>query len=76
MRTVKIIETLTDLSIIGWMCHDVYITTDNKVFNIYSMARMKERLVNSCYGFTVNGTFHTKKWIRDNCVDVLGCVSE
>jgi len=58
---------------IKWMCFDIFITTDNQVFDL-SFKPIKERLVGGSYGFTVDGKFRTKKWIRENCVNVLGRV--
>ena len=61
------------LTQIKWMCHDVFITKDNQVVNL-SFKLVKERVVGGSYGYTVNGKFHSKRWIRNNCVNVLGRV--
>lgn len=68
------ISTITNpTNQIKWMCHDVFITIDNHVFNL-SFDPIKERVVGGSYGYTVNGKFHTKKWVRNNCVNVLGMI--
>lgn len=41
---------------IKWMCYDIFITTDNHVFNL-SFFPVKERVVGGSYGYTVNGQF-------------------
>lgn len=58
---------------IKWMCYDVFITTDNKVVN-QRFELLRERLNGGSYGFTVNGRFRTRAWIRRNCANVHGCI--
>lgn len=65
-----------DHKTIKWICYDIAITIDNHVFNLYTRNKLKERLVNGSYGYTVNGLFRTKKWIRENCSNVFGFVSD
>ena len=63
------------ISKIKWMCHDIYITIDkvvmNKDFNV-----LKEKLNNTTLGYKVNGKFHSKKWINENSVNVIGLISD
>ncbi len=58
---------------IKWMCYDAFITTDRQVVNL-SFEPKKEMLVGGSYGYFVNGKFRTKKWINQNCVNVLGFI--
>ena len=60
---------------IKWMCYNLLISTDNQVFNL-SMQSMKERLIGGSYCYYCNGQYRTKKWVRENCVNVLGFVTE
>lgn len=70
----KSITYISDLlTQIKWMCHDVFITKDNQVVNL-SFDPIRERMVGGSYGYTVNGKFKSKSWIRKNCVNVLGCI--
>lgn len=57
-----------------WLCYDVYITIDNQVFSL-SKRKLKEQLIGSSYCYFCNGKYRTKKWIRANCVNVLGKVT-
>ena len=54
---------------VKWMCYDVYITTDNQVFDLDFNCR-KEQLNGGSKGYRVNGSFRTKKWIRENCINL------
>ncbi|GEM_PF-2189173 len=60
---------------IKWMCYDVLITVDSQVFNL-SLKQLKEQLIGGSYCYFCNGKYRTKRWIRENCVNVLGCVTE
>jgi hypothetical protein len=53
-----------ELTKIKWLCRDIYITVDRQVFNIYTLSKLNERVVNGCYGYTVEGKFRTKQWIN------------
>ena len=59
---------------IKWMCYNLYITTDNQVFNL-SFDKMKEQLIGGSYCFYCNERYRTKTWINKNCVNVLGIVT-
>ena len=59
---------------IKFMCHNIFITINNIAVN-QNFNVLKERLNNQSSGYTVNGTFRTKKWIKENCVNVLGFVT-
>lgn len=54
-----------------FMCYNLIITTDNQVFNL-QFKKLKEQLIGGSYCFYCNGKYRTKKWIRENCVNVLG----
>ena len=56
---------------IKWMCYDIFISIYNQVFNL-SFKPLKEQLIGGSYCFYCNGKYRTKKWIRSNCVIVLG----
>jgi hypothetical protein len=58
---------------IKWMCYNIFITTDSQVFNL-DFTPKKEILNGGSYGYIVNGRFHSKKWIRNNCANVLGLI--
>jgi hypothetical protein len=58
---------------IKWMCNTLFITTDRKVFNL-SFKPVKEQLVGGSYGYLVAGKFRSKKWINENCINVLGLI--
>jgi hypothetical protein len=58
---------------IKWMCYNIFISVDNKVFNL-SFQLLKEQLIGGSYCYYVNGKYRTKKWIRNNCVNVLGFI--
>jgi hypothetical protein len=57
-----------------WMCYNLLITIDNQVFNL-SFRKMKEQLIGGSYCFYCNGKYRTKKWIRHNCIEVLGKIT-
>ena len=54
-----------------FMCYNLLITIDNQVFNL-SFEPMKEQLIGGSYCFFCNGKYRTKKYIRENSIDVLG----
>lgn len=54
---------------IKWLCYDVYITTDNQVFNLDFKPR-KEILNGGSYGYFVNRKFRSKKWINNHCTNI------
>ena len=56
---------------IKFMCYDIFITIDNVVVN-QSFNLLKEQLIGGSYCYWCNGRYGTKKWIRENCVNVLG----
>lgn len=56
---------------IKWMCFDCLISIDNQVFNL-SFEPKKEVLSGGSYGYYIDGKFHTKKWIKENCAKVFG----
>lgn len=58
---------------IKFMRYNIFITIDNQVFDL-SFKPVIERVVSGAYGYTVNGIFRSKKWIRKNCVNVLGYI--
>lgn len=60
---------------IKFMCYDIYITIDNQVFNL-KMRKLKEQLIGGSYCYRCNGKYRTKRWIKNNCVNVLGLVSD
>ena len=60
---------------IKFMCYNLLITTDNQVFNL-SLKPMREKLVGGSYCYYCNGKYRTKKWIRENCTNVLGLVTK
>lgn len=60
---------------IKWMCYDIFISIDNQVFNL-SLKPLKEQLIAGSYCYFCNGKYRTKKWIRENCINVLGFISE
>ena len=59
---------------IKWMCMDIYITIDRQVFNIYTLSKLKERVVGGCYGYTVEGKFRTKQWINERSILMTGFI--
>ena len=61
---------------IKWMCFDVIITDNKTVFNRFTGNKLALRVKDGCYGYTVNGTFRSNKWINENCVNIGGLVSE
>ena len=66
---------ITDpLTQIKWMCHDIFISTNNQVFNL-DFKPKKEILNGGSYGYIVKGKFRSKKWIRQNCCNVLGMIN-
>lgn len=60
---------------IKFMCHDIYITTDNQVFNL-QFKKLKEQLIGGSYCFRCNGKYRTRKFIREHCTNVLGLVTD
>ena len=60
---------------IKFLCYDIYITTDNQVFNL-SMKPLKEQLIGGSYCFWCNGKYRTKKWIRENCTNIFGRITD
>lgn len=60
---------------IKFICFDIYITTDNQVFSLKAK-KLKEQLIGGSYCYYCNGKYRTKKWIRENCINVLGLVTE
>jgi len=60
---------------IKFICFDIYITIDNQVFNL-KRRRLKEQLIGGSYCYFCNGKYRTKKWIRNNCVNVFGMVTD
>lgn len=58
-----------------FMCYNLRIPTDNQVFNL-SFKPMKEQLIGGSYCYFCNGKYRTKKWIRNNCIKVLGLISK
>lgn len=57
------------------MCYDIYITIDNQVFSLLG-TKLKEQLQGGSYCFYCNGKYRTKKWIKENRINVLGRVTE
>jgi hypothetical protein len=62
-------------SCIKYLCFYIYITIDNQVFSL-SMNKLKEQLIGGSYSYYCNGRYRTKKWIRANCINVLGLITE
>jgi hypothetical protein len=60
---------------IKFLCFDIYITTDNQVFSL-KRKKLKEQLIGGSYCYFCNGKYRTRTWIRKNCVNVLGRVTE
>ena len=56
-----------------FMAFNLLITIDNQVFNL-SFNKMPEKLVGGSYCYYCNGRYRTKKYIRENCVNVLGYI--
>ena len=56
---------------IKWMCYNLLISIDNQVFNLL-LNPMNEKLIGGSYCYYCNGRYRTRKYIRENCVDVLG----
>jgi len=59
---------------IKWMCFNLLISTDNQVFNLL-FKPMKEQLIGGSYCFYCNGKYRTKKYIKENCLEVLGFIT-
>lgn len=55
------------------MCFDIFITTDKRVVN-QDFDVLSEKLCNTTFGYKCNGKFRSKKYINDNCINVLGYV--
>jgi len=60
---------------IKWMCYDVYITADLQVVSLSFNIR-KEILRGGSYCFFCNGKYRTKKWIKNNCVNIVGFLTK
>ena len=60
---------------IKFLCFDIYIITDNQVFSL-KRKKLKEQLIGGSYCYFCNGKYRTKTWIRENCVNVLGKVTD
>ena len=58
---------------IKWMCYNIFITIDNQVVN-QQFNLLTEQLIGGSYCYYCNGKYRTKKWIRKNCVNVLGLI--
>ncbi len=58
---------------IKWMCYNIFISIDNQVFNL-SFKQLKEQLIGGSYCYFVNNKYRTKKWIRNNCINVQGLI--
>lgn len=58
---------------IKWKCLNVFISIDNKVFNL-KLKPLKEQLIGGSYCYYVDGKYRTKKWIKGNCIEVLGLI--
>jgi len=70
-------EILSDLEhTVKFMCYDIFITTDNQVFNLSITRKLKEQLIGGSYCYYCNGKYRTKKWIREHCINVLGLVTD
>ena len=54
---------------IKYMCYNVYITTDNEVYSLH-LNKLKERLKDGSYGYTVNGVFKSTTFIMKHCVNI------
>lgn len=59
---------------IKFLCFDIYITIDNQVFSLLKR-KLKEQLIGGSYCYFCNGKYRTKNWIRKNCVNILGFVT-
>ena len=57
------------------MCYDILISIDNQVFTLKGR-KLKEQLIGGSYCYYCNGKYRTKKWIRENCVNVLGLITK
>jgi len=58
-----------------WMCHDLLVSIDGQAFNL-SFKKLKEQLIGGSYCFYCGGKYRTKKWIRENCINVLGKIKD
>lgn len=58
---------------IGWMCYNIFVTIDDQIVN-QSFNLLKEQLIGGSYCYFCNGKYRTKKWIRNNCIKVLGLI--
>jgi len=58
---------------IKWMCYNIFITTDKQVVN-QKFNLLKEQLIGGSYCYFVDGKYRTRKWINDNCINVLGYI--
>jgi len=59
---------------VKFMCFDIYISIDNQVFTLLER-KLKEQLIGGSFCYFCNGKYRTKKWIKENCVNVLGKVA-
>ena len=60
---------------IKFLCFDIYITTDNQVFNL-KRKKLKEQLIGGSYCYFCNGRYRTRTWIDENRVNVFGLVTD
>lgn len=60
---------------IKFMCFDIYITIDNQVFSL-RRKKLKEQLIGGSFCYFCNGKYRTRTWIRKNCVNILGLVTD
>ena len=59
---------------IKWMCYDILISIDNQVFNL-SYRKLKMQLIGGSYCFYCNKRYRSTSWIRNNCINILGFVT-
>lgn len=71
-NNAKIYDSLTQIK---FMCYNIFITTDKRVIN-QDFNLLKEQLIGGSYCYFVNGKYRTKKWINENCTNVLGFVEK
>jgi hypothetical protein len=58
---------------IKWMCFNLLISIDSQVFNL-KLKPMAEKLIGGSYCYYCNGRYRTKRYIRENCINVFGFV--
>jgi len=68
----ELIKTYPEIYI-KFMCFNILISIDNQVFNL-SLKKLKEQLIGGSYCYYCNGKYRTKKWIRENCINVLSFI--